>query len=114
MALQIDVGTVEVTDESVRLAEAHARQLEGEEHRQILDHRHRFSEISYGIMQAWVGFLIVLTMAQFTLKGLGLGMGLDEAEFIAVITTTTASVFGFGLLVGNFLFPKGGSARRRS
>lgn len=112
MSLRVDVGDVDVTTESERLAEAHRRQLEGEEHRQILDHRHRFSEISYGIMQAWVGFLIVLTMAQFSLKGMG--MGLEQSEFIAVITTTTASVFGFGLLVGNFLFPKGGSARRRS
>lgn len=111
MALQVEGGTVEVTVESERLAEEHARQLEGEEHRQILDHRHRFSEISYGIMQAWVGFLIVLTLSQFSLKPLG--MGLESSEFIAVITTTTASVFGFGLLVGNFLFPKGGSGRRR-
>ncbi|RZJ42356.1 MAG: hypothetical protein EON87_14790 [Brevundimonas sp.] len=110
MALQVEVGTVEVTDESERLAAAHARQL-GEEHRQILDHRHRFSETSYGIMQAWVGFLIVLTLSQFSLKQYG--FGLTSSEFIAVITTTTASVFGFGLLVGNFLFPKGGSARRR-
>lgn len=87
-------------------------ELEGEEHRQVLDHRNRFAEISYGIMQAWVGFLIVLTIMQFALKPLGLG--LTPAEFIAVLTTTTAAVFGFGLLVGNFLFPQGGSARRRS
>ena len=63
-------------------------------------------------MQAWVGFLIVLTMAQFLLKPLNYGLG--QAEFIAVVTTTTASVFGFGFLVGNFYFPKGGSSRRRS
>ncbi|MDO8380377.1 hypothetical protein [Phenylobacterium sp.] len=93
------------------MADAHARELEGREHKQILDHRDRFSEISYGIMQAWVGFLIVLTLGQFILRPSGLG--LETAEFIAVVTTTTAAVFGFGLLVGNFLFPSGGSERRR-
>ncbi|TFW12121.1 hypothetical protein EGY25_08710 [Brevundimonas intermedia] len=111
MALKVESGNVALTGDSERLAEKAASELEGREHTQILEHRDRFSEISYGIMQAWVGFLIVLTLAQFSLKPLG--MGLETPEFIAVITTTTASVFGFGLLVGNFLFPRGGSERRR-
>jgi hypothetical protein len=89
-----------------------AAELDGKEHEQILAHRERFAEISYGIMQAWVGFLIVLTVAQFSLKKTG--MGLEAAEFITVVTTTTAAVFGFGLLVGKFLFPTGGSGKRRA
>ncbi len=62
-------------------------------------------------MQSWVGFIIVLTIAQFSLAPIK--MGLSQAEFIAIVTTTTAAVFGFGLLVGNFLFPKGGSGKRK-
>lgn len=62
-------------------------------------------------MQAWVGFIIVVVVAQFSLKPLGYGLG--TPEFVAVVTTTTTAVFGFGFLVGNFLFPKGGSAKRR-
>jgi hypothetical protein len=111
LALKVDPGRVSLSPESETNAEDHARDLENREHGQILTHRDRFAEIAYGIMQAWVGFLIVLVTAQFSLKPLN--MGLTQGEFIAVVTTTTAAVFGFGVVVGNFLFPKGGSARRR-
>jgi hypothetical protein len=76
------------------------------EMKQILDHREKFAEHAYGITNTWVGFLIVITIMQFTLKKFG--YGLDYKEFIAVFTTITAAVFGFGLLVGNFLFPRNG------
>ena len=111
MALKVRSGNVPVNENSAKKVEAHIAELDGREHEQILGHRDRFAEISYGIMQAWVGFLMVLTFAQVCLKPLKLG--LETAEFIAVVTTTTAAVFGFGLLVGNVLFPKGGSERRR-
>ncbi|SMF68100.1 hypothetical protein [Allosphingosinicella indica] len=62
----------------------------------------RYADHAYGITQAWVGFLIVLTIAQFSLKPLGLG--LSDGAFVAVFTTTTAAVFGFWLLVGKYLF----------
>lgn len=75
---------------------------------QIIKHREKFAEHAYGITQTWVGFLIVITLAQFLLKPIG--FGLDYKEFIAVFTTTTAAVFGFGLLVGKFLFPTNGKA----
>lgn len=97
MTLKVDAGDGEETEESKELA---AR------------HRERFAEIAYGIMQAWVGFLIVVVLAQISLRPLGLG--LETGEFIAVVTSTTTAVFGFGFLVGNFLFPKGGSGRRRT
>jgi hypothetical protein len=111
LPLKVEAGEVEVGPESERLAQLAAQDLDGREHKQILDHREQFASISYGIMQAWVGFIIVLTLAQFCLKPIG--VGLTKEEFIAVVTTTTAAVFGFGVLVGNFLFPKGGSASRR-
>jgi hypothetical protein len=93
-------------------AKEHAAVLANNEHRQDLDGRKEFSTIALGIMQSWVGFLFVIVLAQFSLSGFG--MGLKQAEFIAVVTTTTAAVFGFGLLVGGYLFPKGGSDRRSS
>lgn len=112
MTLKVDAGDGEETEESKELAARHAAELDGREHRQILEHRERFAEIAYGIMQAWVGFLIVVVLAQISLRPLGLG--LETGEFIAVVTSTTTAVFGFGFLVGNFLFPKGGSGRRRT
>ena len=49
-------------------------------------------------------FLMLVTLGQMALGHFGFGLG--EPEFIAVVTTTTASVFGFGFIVGNYLFPK--------
>ena len=75
----------------------------------------RYANNAYGITQAWIGFLMVLTFAQLTLKPLHIGLA--SAEFITVFTTTTAAVFGFWLLVGQYLFrsptpPKKGAKRK--
>lgn len=85
---------------------ARARKLRNDSDQQDMEERHRYAGYAYGITQAWVGFLIVLTFAQLSLKPLGLGLGREE--FIGVFTTTTASVFGFWLLVGRYLFPDKG------
>lgn len=71
---------------------------------QDMGERIRYASNAYGITQAWIGFLIVLTIAQMALKPIGLG--LETAAFITVFTTTTASIFGFWLLVGQYLFRK--------
>lgn len=71
---------------------------------QDMGERIRYASHAYGITQAWIGFLIVLTLAQMTLKPLGIG--LETPAFITVFTTTTASIFGFWLLVGQYLFRK--------
>lgn len=72
-------------------------------YKQDMRERKRFAENAYGITQTWVGFLMVLTFSQFSLKSIGLG--LSDTAFVTVFTTTTASVFGFWLLVGRYLFP---------
>lgn len=84
------------------LENVRGKKLRNDSDEQDMGERIRYASNAYGITQAWIGFLIVLTIMQFTLKPLGLG--LTEAVFIAVFTTTTASVFGFWLLVGNYLF----------
>lgn len=99
-------------EEDIGLTEKARAQLDHEEHSQVLEHRDKFSEFAYGITRAWVGFLIVLTCSQFGL--VRFGYGLSQAEFITVFSTTTAAVFGFAVLVGNFLFPRGGSSKQRS
>ena len=53
--------------------------------------------------QLWVIFLISVTFVQLFLRIFE--RGLHDGEFIAVVTTTTASVFGFWWLVGRYLFP---------
>jgi hypothetical protein len=78
------------------------KKLRNDSDEQDMGERIRYADLAYGVTQAWIGFLMVMTFAQFTLAPLG--MGLSDAAFIAVFTTTTASVFGFWLLVGNYLF----------
>jgi hypothetical protein len=69
-----------------------------------MSERIRYASHAYGITQAWIGFLMVLTIAQSALQPLK--VGLSDTAFITVFTTTTASVFGFWLLVGQYLFRK--------
>lgn len=76
--------------------------LENSSFEQDIKERKAFADKAYSITQTWIGFLIVLTFAQFLLKKLG--FGLDGKEFIVVFTTTTVSVFGFWVLVGQYLF----------
>src|SRR5687768_599520 len=82
--------------------ERRAAQIANDSNLQDMGERKRYADNAYGITQAWIGFLIVMTIAQFTLKPLG--MGLSDPAFIAVFTTTTAAIFGFWLLVGQYLF----------
>lgn len=52
--------------------------------------------------RVWVLFLVVITLLQWISRLFGIG--LQPEEFIAVVTTTTGSVFGFWWLVGRYLF----------
>lgn len=69
---------------------------------QDIAERRLYAQKAYDITQSWVGFLIVLTISQISLAPLG--MKLSDATFIVVFTTTTASIFGFWILVGRYLF----------
>lgn len=82
--------------------EAKAKVLANESDEQDIRERIRYADHAYGITQAWIGFLMVITTCQFALKPYG--FGLEPNVFIAVFTTTTAAVFGFWLLVGQYLF----------
>lgn len=66
--------------------------------------RKRYANHAYGITQTWIGFLIVVTILQMALRPFNIH--LETPEYITFVTTTTASVFGFWLLVGNYLFRK--------
>lgn len=82
--------------------EERAKRLRNDSDLQDMKERIRYANNAYGITQAWVGFLIVITISQFSLKPLNMGLG--TTEFVTVITTTTVSILGFWLLVGQYLF----------
>lgn len=70
---------------------------------QLLAHRDEFKGFAKDICQTWVGFILVVTIAQMVMPSAGLG--LSDAAFITVLTTTTASVLGFGFVWGSGVFP---------
>ena len=87
------------------------RELENQQFERDVGNREQFAERAYGLTQSWIGFLFVLTVCQFSLKGTL--PGLTDTEFITVFTTTTASVFGFWILVGRYLFKPNDPAEDR-
>lgn len=77
--------------------------LDHAERLQDMGERRKFSDRAFAITVIWVAFLIVLPFVQMIFSAFG--SGLSDAQFVTVITTTTAAVFGFWLLVGRYLFP---------
>jgi hypothetical protein len=73
-------------------------------YQQDIQQRKKYAIRSYRITLIWVIFLISVSVSQLALKGIA-GRGLEQAEFITVVTTTTGSVFGFWWLVDSYLFP---------
>lgn len=77
----------------------------------------RIDNLARRLASIWTLFLIYIVVAQghavgSTIRLFGVELWwlpafhLDKAEFIAVFTTTTASVFGFLVIVANHLFGK--------
>ena len=80
-----------------------AEKIKNDLSQQDLNQRKEYADRAYGVTQTWVGFIIVVILAQITLRALGVPT-LDATEFIAVITTTTTAIVAFWLLVGRGLF----------
>jgi cytosine/uracil/thiamine/allantoin permease len=84
----------------------HKKNLSNIQIAQNIEERKKYGKYSSRLAIAWMVFLIIVVIAQFVASLFG--VGLHPEEFIAVVTTTTASVFGFWYLVGRYLFPKDG------
>jgi cytosine/uracil/thiamine/allantoin permease len=78
---------------------------------QYIRERRRYAIAAYRVTRSWVCFLITISVLQLGARMFG--RGLETAEFIAVVTSTTASVFGFWWLVGRYLFATGVSLPER-
>ena len=73
--------------------------------KQILYLREDFAERAFIITICWLIFLCFVTVAQLVLPICRWGNRLESSEFIALVTTTSATVFGFWYVVGRSLFP---------
>jgi hypothetical protein len=83
--------------------------IDVEERKQDMGERLIYADRAFIMTFIWVIFLMVLPITQLAVRCAGKD-GLSDPQFITVITTTTASVFGFWALVGRYLFePKGGA-----
>lgn len=63
--------------------------------------RKKYSTYAFVITCGWITFLILIAFIQICLH-----KGLTQTEFVAVMTTTTASIFANWYLVGKYLFYK--------
>lgn len=77
--------------------------LDHAERVQDMGERKKFADRAFAITVLWVLFLIALPIVQMVFSFWG--KGLTDAQFVTVVTTTTAAVFGFWMLVGRYLFP---------
>lgn len=77
--------------------------LDQAERVQDMGERKKFADRAFAITVLWVLFLIALPFVQMLFSIWG--VGLTDSQFVTVVTTTTAAVFGFWLLVGRYLFP---------
>ena len=79
--------------------------------------RSRIDGLARWLVLSWTAFLMYIVIAQgnadgFRIKLFGVDIplipvfDLESSEFIAVFTTTTVSVFGFLVIVANYLFNK--------
>jgi hypothetical protein len=69
-----------------------------------------FADRAFLLALIWVVFLVILPVLQLIFSIWG--KGLSDVQFSTVITTTTASVFGFWYLVGRYLFPNNGTSKK--
>ncbi len=74
-----------------------------QERKQDMGERIIYADRAFFLTFLWVIFLMVLPLAQMGVRFFDHD-GLTDPQFITVITTTTASVFGFWVLVGRYLF----------
>jgi cytosine/uracil/thiamine/allantoin permease len=88
--------------------ETHRKHLSNIQIAQNIEERKKYGRYSYILAILWTVFIIIVISAQFIARLFG--SGLHSEEFIAVVTTTTASVFGFWYLGGRYLFPKDGGS----
>ena len=79
--------------------------------------RFRLDGLARSLVIGWTFFLMYIVIAQGNKDGFGRtfwgidfrfipAFNLESSEFIAVFTTTTVSVFGFLVIVANYLFNK--------
>lgn len=66
----------------------------------------QYFKVTRKITGRWVLFIILASALQFLARLCG--SGFEVAEFVALITTTTATLVGFWAIVGAYLFPKRG------
>jgi cytosine/uracil/thiamine/allantoin permease len=95
-------SSIEEAREDFSSHEERSKSLANQSTEQDIKQRQKFADSAYKITFIWTVFIIGISTGQLTARFWD--KGLHDSEFIAVLTTTTASVFGFWYLVGRYLF----------
>lgn len=101
----IDPDTTSGSKERTQTFRPHDDERKGLENKQFsqdIRERKRYAVAAFRLTRLWVCFLIISTLLQFVFSAFG--GGLTEGMYIALVTTTTASVLGVWALVGGYLF----------
>lgn len=81
------------------------------ERMQDMGERIVFADRAFFLTFIWVVFLVCLPFIQMIFSIWN--KGLTDPQFVTVVSTTTASVFGFWYLVGRYLFPDSKSKSKK-
>jgi len=85
-----------------------------EEHQRYKNHdlksdiklKRAYFSVTRKITRYWIGFIMIASLLQYCARLFE--KGFVSTEFIALITTTTATLVGFWAIVGAYLFPRRG------
>ena len=83
-----------------------------QERLQDMGERVLFADRAFVITGLWVIYLMALPLLQMALSIWH--HGLSNEQFIAVVTSTTVSIFGFWVIVARYLFPLREPPRRQT
>ncbi len=73
------------------------------ETQQNMDERIKFSKRAFCLVYKWTCFIFTLTFVEMICSFWN--KGLSNTEFVAIVTSTTTTVFGLPFFVGRYLFP---------
>ncbi len=91
------------TDDERKAEEVIALKLKNNQFKDDMAARRKYAGRAYTVTLFWLFSLILFVLLQYIKP---CGWQLTEVEFVTVVTTTTASVFGFWMLVLNYLFKR--------
>lgn len=91
-------------EQKIFLLDAEKKRYQNHDLKSDIRLKRSYFSVTRKITRYWVCFIILASASQFVARWFN--QGWEAPEFIALITTTTATLVGFWAIVGAYLFPK--------